>query len=80
MSTFLKALVSATGEQRAVMTRRADGLVHVAFERWDDTAVGATGGYNDPFWRPDGEGILVHTEAEAEQLARTRLGPVAAEG
>ncbi|MDZ4673517.1 MAG: hypothetical protein SGI84_03620 [Gemmatimonadota bacterium] len=80
MSSFVKALVATTGERRAVITRRADDLVHVAFERWDDTAVGSTGGYNDPFWRPDGEGILVHTEAEAEALARTRIGPLAGEG
>lgn len=80
MSQFLKTLVAASGERRAVITRRADGLVHVAFERWDDTAVGSTGGYNDPFWRPDGEGILVHTVAEAEELALARVGPVAPHG
>jgi len=59
MSKFLKTLVAAAGDRRAVITQRLDGLIHVGFEQWDDTAVGSTGGYNDPFWRPDGDGILV---------------------
>lgn len=52
----------------------------MAFERWDDTAVGGTGGYNDPFWRPDGEGLLVNTIEEADQMASDRLGIASTEG
>lgn len=80
MSKFLKALVAAAGDRRAVITQRLDGLIHVGFERWDDTAVGGTGGYNDPFWRPDGDGILLHTVQEAEALAVKRIGPLSADG
>lgn len=80
MTMFLKSLVSEAGDRRAVISRRPDGLIHVGFERWDDTAVGGTGGYNDPFWRPDGEGILVHDAEAAEALARERIGLVRGEG
>jgi len=80
MSKFLKTLVATAGDRRAVITQRLDGLIHVGFEQWDDTAVGSTGGYNDPFWRPLGDGILVHTVEEAEALAVERIGPVTAEG
>ncbi|MCL4865767.1 MAG: hypothetical protein KJZ47_07720 [Gemmatimonadales bacterium] len=80
MTLFLRTLVAASGERRAVISRRPDGVIHVGFERWDDTAVGSTGGYNDPFWRPDGEGILVDDLARAEELARERIGPVAEVG
>ena len=80
MSKFLKALVTTAGDRRAVITQRLDGLIHVGFERWDDTAVASTGGYNDPFWRPDGEGVLLHTVEEAEALVVERIGAVTGEG
>jgi hypothetical protein len=80
MTPFLKTMVSAAGDRRAVYTRRPDGVIQVAFERWDDTAVGGTGGYNDPFWRPDGEGLLVNTIEEADRMAHERLGIASVEG
>lgn len=74
MSLYLKTLLAADGDHRAVISRRPDGVIHVGFERWDGEVVTGIGAYNDPFWRPDGEGILVETLDAAEALAQGRLG------
>lgn len=80
MTLFLRTLVARDGARRAVISRRPDGVIHVGFERWDGDAVSGIGAYNDPFWRPDGEGGLVETLEAADALARERLGPGAREG
>lgn len=80
MTLYLRTLLAADGEHRAVISRRPDGVIHVGFERWDDAVVTGIGAYNDPFWVPDGEGMLVETLDAADALARERLGPGAAEG
>lgn len=74
MSLYLKTLLAADGDHRAVISERPDGVIHVGFERWDGEVVTGIGAYNDPFWRPDGEGILVATLDEAVVLAQDRLG------
>jgi len=80
MTLYLRTLLAADGDRRAVISRRPDGVIHVGFERWDGSVVTGIGAYNDPFWVPDGAGILVETLEVADQLARDRLGPGTAEG
>lgn len=74
MTLFLKTILAADGEHRAVLSRRPDGVIHVGFERWDDSVVTGIGAYNDPFWVPDGEGVLVDDLADATTVAYERLG------
>jgi hypothetical protein len=80
MSLYLTTILAADGEHRAVISRRPDGVIHVGFERWDGAVVTGIGAYNDPFWVPDGEGVLVDTLEAAEAAARTRLGPAVTPG
>jgi hypothetical protein len=79
VTLFLKTLLAADGEHRAVVSRRPDGVVHVGFERWDGEVVTGIGAYNDPFWVPDGEGLLVDTLEAALARAHERLGAGATE-